>query len=232
MPCYALRQAYIKEFHSQAERRIIEMSKINVMDHPLILHKISLLRDENTDGKEFRSLVKEIALLMGYEATRDLPVAERQIKTPITMTAGKMIEKQVVIVPILRAGLGMVEAMMDLIPASKVGHVGLYRDHETLEPVEYYCKLPPNIEERQIIVLDPMLATGGSASAAIGFIKKRGAKKIKLMSIIAAPEGVERISKDHPEVEMYLGAVDEKLNEVGYIVPGLGDAGDRLFGTL
>ncbi len=205
---------------------------VHEMSHPLILHKISMIRDENTTVKQFRELVYEIALLMGYEATRDLDMIEEKVKTPITETVGKFIAKQVALVPILRAGLGMVDALMSIIPAAKVGHVGLYRDHETLEPKEYYCKLPPDIEERQVIVLDPMLATGGSSVAAIDFIKQRGAKRIKLMCIIAAPEGIEAVRNAHPDVEIFIGTVDEKLNEKGYIVPGLGDAGDRLFGTI
>lgn len=208
------------------------MSNIHEMTHPLILHKISMIRDENTTVKDFRELVYEISLLMGYEATRDLKMVEAPVKTPLTETMGKYIERQVALVPILRAGLGMVDALMSIIPAAKVGHVGLYRDHETLEPKEYYCKLPPDIDKRQVIVLDPMLATGGSAAAAIDFIKQRGAKRIKLMSIIGAPEGIEAIKAAHPDVEVFIGTIDEKLNEKGYIVPGLGDAGDRLFGTL
>ncbi len=208
------------------------MSQLHVMDHPLIQHKISFLRDKETSVKDFREMAYEIALLMGYEATRDLKLTEHEVETPIAKTTGKFIAKQVALVPILRAGLGMVDALMSLIPAAKVGHVGLYRDPETHEPVEYYCKLPNDIEERQVLVLDPMLATGGSAVAAIDFIKKRGAKKIKLMNIIAAPEGVEAVQKAHPDVDIYVGALDERLNEHCYIVPGLGDAGDRLFGTL
>ncbi len=208
------------------------MSQLHVMDHPLIQHKISFLRDKETSVKDFREMAYEIALLMGYEATRDLKLTEHEVETPIAKTTGKFISKQVALVPILRAGLGMVDALMSLIPAAKVGHVGLYRDPETHEPVEYYCKLPNDIEERQVLVLDPMLATGGSAVAAIDFIKKRGAKKIKLMNIIAAPEGVEAVQKAHPDVDIYVGALDERLNEHCYIVPGLGDAGDRLFGTL
>ena len=207
------------------------MSKLHVMNHPLIQHKITMLRDEATAVKDFRELANEIGLLMGYEATKDLELEDVEVKTPITTTVGKRIGKQVAIVPILRAGLGMVEAIMSLIPAAKVGHVGLYRDPETHEPVEYYCKLPTDIEQRQVLVVDPMLATGGSAIAAIDFIKKRGAKKIKLVNIIAAPEGVEAVQKAHPDVDIYVGALDEKLNENCYIVPGLGDAGDRLFGT-
>ena len=208
------------------------MSNVYVMNHPLIQHKITMLRDEKTTVKDFRELANEIALLMGYEATKDLELADIKVKTPITETMGKTITKQVALVPILRAGLGMVDAIMSLIPAAKVGHVGLYRDPQTHEPVEYYCKLPTDIEQRQVLVLDPMLATGGSAVAAIDFIKKRGAKKIKLVNIIAAPEGVKAIQDAHPDVDIYVGALDERLNEKAYIVPGLGDAGDRLFGTL
>lgn len=207
-------------------------TNIHEMTHPLILHKISMIRDESTTVKDFRELVYEISLLMGYEATRDLKMVEVPVKTPLTETMGKYIERQVALVPILRAGLGMVDALMSIIPAAKVGHVGLYRDHETLEPKEYYCKLPPDIDKRQVIVLDPMLATGGSAAAAIDFIKQRGAKRIKLMCIIGAPEGIKAIKEAHPDVEVFIGTIDEKLNEKGYIVPGLGDAGDRLFGTL
>ncbi len=208
------------------------MSKVYVMDHPLIQYKITMLRDEKTNVKDFRELANEIALLMGYEATKDLELTDVKVKTPMQETTGKTITKQVALVPILRAGLGMVEALMSLIPAAKVGHVGLYRDPQTHEPVEYYCKLPTDIEQRQVLVLDPMLATGGSAVAAIDFIKKRGAKKIKLMNIIGAPEGVKAVQEAHPDVDIYIGALDEKLNENCYIIPGLGDAGDRLFGTL
>lgn len=206
--------------------------QVHEMNHPLIMHKISILRNEATPVKEFRELVNEIALLMGYEATRDLDMVERPVKTPICETNGKFISKQVALVPVLRAGLGMVDALMSLIPAAKVGHIGLYRDPETHVPVEYYCKLPNDISERQAIVLDPMLATGGSAAAAIDFLKEHGAKRIKLMCIIAAPEGVEAVTMAHPDVEVFCGVIDEKLNENCYIVPGLGDAGDRLFGTL
>ena len=208
------------------------MSNVHIMDHPLIVHKISMLRDKDTSVKDFRELAYEIALLMGYEATRDLALTEREVETPIAKTTGKFISKQVALVPILRAGLGLVDALMSLIPAAKVGHIGLYRDHETLEPVEYYCKLPPDVAQRQVLVLDPMLATGGSSAAAIDFIKKRGAKRIKLMCIIASPEGVKAVTDAHPDVDVFCGTVDEKLNEHGYIVPGLGDAGDRLFGTI
>lgn len=206
--------------------------RVHEMTHPLILHKISMIGDEKTTVKDFRELVYEISLLMGYESTRDLDMIEQTVKTPIAETTGKFIAKQVALVPILRAGLGMVDAHMSIIPAAKVGHVGLYRDHETLEPKEYYCKLPPDIDKRQVIVLDPMLATGGSSIAAIDFIKQRGAKRIKLMCIIGAPEGVDAVMNAHPDIELFVGTIDEKLNEKGYIVPGLGDAGDRLFGTI
>ena len=208
------------------------MSKLFVMDHPLISHKIAMLRDKNTSVRDFRALVNEIALLMGYEATKDLKMTEVEVETPVATTKGQVIERQVALVPILRAGLGMVDALMSLIPAAKVGHIGLYRDHETLQPVEYYCKLPSDIEQRQVLVLDPMLATGGSSSAAISFIKKRGAKNIRRVCVIGAPEGVKAVQEAHPDVDIYVAALDEKLNENGYIVPGLGDAGDRLFGTL
>lgn len=205
---------------------------VHVMSHPLITHKLSIMRDKNTTVKDFRECAHEVALLIGYEATKDLKLEDYEIETPITKTIGKRIEKQVAVVPILRAGLGMVDAIMNLIPAAKIGHIGLYRNEGTLEPVEYYCKLPTDIEHRQVLVVDPMLATGGSAVAAINFIKKRGAKNIKFVCIIAAPEGIEILRKAHPDVEIFCGALDEKLNEKGYIVPGLGDAGDRLFGTL
>lgn len=209
-----------------------KMAKITIMDHPLIQHKITILRKKETTVKEFRFLANEIALLMGYEATRDLPLKEIEVETPIAKTMGKEVEKQVAVVPILRAGLGMVDAILSLIPSAKVGHIGLYRDPETHIPVEYYCKLPTEIDKRTVIVVDPMLATGGSAIAAIDFIKQRGAKKIKFMCLIAAPEGVKALSDAHPDVDIYIGAQDERLNEKCYIVPGLGDAGDRLFGTL
>ena len=208
------------------------MSKVCVFDHPLIQHKLSILRDKRTSVKEFRELVSEIAMLMCYEATRDLPLEEVQVETPVAMATVKRIAgKKLAIVPILRAGLGMVDGMVSMMPNVKVGHIGLFRDPETLEPVKYYFKMPPDIGERDVIVVDPMLATGGSASAAIKFLKDDGVKHIKLMNIIAAPEGVERIQKDHPDVEFYVAALDEKLNDHGYIVPGLGDAGDRIFGT-
>lgn len=202
------------------------------MDHPLLQHKLSILRDENTGVKDFREVVSEIATLMCYEATRDLPLEEVEIKTPITTAKFKTIAgKKLAIVPVLRAGLGMVDGILTLIPSAKVGHVGLYRDPDTLEPVEYYCKMPNDIAEREVIILDPMLATGGSASAAIQFIKNYEVKNIKLMNIIAAPEGIQRVHHDHPDVDIYCAALDEKLNDHGYIVPGLGDAGDRIFGT-
>ena len=206
--------------------------KVHVLDHPLLQHKLSILRDERTGVKEFREIVSEIATLMCYEATRDLPTEEVTIKTPVaTGTFRTLAGKKLAIVPVLRAGLGMVDGILTLIPSAKVGHIGLYRDPDTLEPVEYYCKMPTDIAERDVIILDPMLATGGSASAAIQFIKNYDVKHIKLMNIIAAPEGVERVRKDHPDVEIYCAALDEKLNDHGYIVPGLGDAGDRIFGT-
>ena len=206
--------------------------KVHIMDHPLITHKISMLRDVNTNTKDFRQLVYEIALLMGYEATKDLTLTDTEITTPLMKTTKKVLNQKVAIVPILRAGLGMVDGVLDLIPSAKVGHIGLYRDHETLKPGEYYCKLPTDIESREVIIVDPMLATGGSSAAAITFIKQRGAKNIKLMCILAAPEGIRVLQEEHPDVELYCGAVDDKLNEKGYILPGLGDAGDRIFGTL
>ena len=208
------------------------MGNVHVLDHPLLRHKLAILRDEQTGVRDFREVVSEIATLMCYEATRDLPTETVEIKTPVATGKFDVIAgKKLAIVPILRAGLGMVDGILTLIPSAKVGHIGLYRDPETLEPVEYYCKMPSDIAERDIIILDPMLATGGSASAAIQFMKNYGCKHIKMMNIIAAPEGVERIQKDHPDVEIYCAALDEKLNDHGYIVPGLGDAGDRIFGT-
>ena len=210
----------------------MDMEKVHILDHPLLQHKLSILRDENTGVKDFREVVSEIATLMCYEATRDLPLEEVEIKTPITTAKFKMIAgKKLAIVPVLRAGLGMVDGILTLIPSVKVGHIGLYRDPDTLEPVEYYCKMPTDIAERDVIILDPMLATGGSASAAIQFIKNYEVKHIKLMNIIAAPEGIERVHHDPPDVDIYCAALDEKLNDHGYIVPGLGDAGDRIFGT-
>ncbi len=209
------------------------MGSLHVLEHPLIQHKLSILRNKDTGVKEFRELVGEIAALMCYEATRNLPTKEVQVETPIGMaTVRTLAGKKLAIVPILRAGLGMVDAMIDLIPSAKVGHIGLYRDPETHEPVEYYCKMPPDISERQVFVVDPMLATGGSASAAITILKEKyGCKNIVLMDIIAAPEGVATIRRDHPDVDIFVAAVDERLNEHAYIVPGLGDAGDRIFGT-
>jgi uracil phosphoribosyltransferase len=208
------------------------MSKVCVFDHPLIQHKLSILRDKNTSVKEFRELISEISMLMCYEATRDLPLEEVEIETPIAKAkVHRIAGKKLAVVPILRAGLGMVDGMVNMMPNVKVGHVGLYRDPETLEPVKYYFKMPPDIAERDVIVVDPMLATGGSASAAITFIKETGVKHIKLMSVIGAPEGVARMQKDHPDVDIYIAALDDHLNSDGYIVPGLGDAGDRIFGT-
>ena len=207
-------------------------SKVHVLDHPLLQHKLSILRDERTGVKEFREIVSEIATLECYEATRDLPLEDVEIKTPVATGTFKCLTgKKLAIVPILRAGLGMVDGILTLIPSAKVGHIGLYRDPETLDPVEYYCKMPQDIAERDILIVDPMLATGGSASAAIDCMKGYGCKSIKMMNIIAAPEGAERISKDHPDVDVYVAAMDDHLNEHGYIVPGLGDAGDRIFGT-
>lgn len=208
------------------------MGKVVVLDHPLIKHKLTFIRDKNTGPKEFRELVKEVSTLMAYEVTRDLPLEEVEIETPITKTKSQVISgKKLGLIPILRAGLGMVEGMLDILPAAKVGHIGLYRDPETLKPVEYYCKLPEDVGERELIVLDPMLATGGSANAAINFLKKKGAQSIKLVCLLASPEGLEVIQKNHPDVDIYLAAIDEGLNDHAYIVPGLGDAGDRLFGT-
>ena len=208
------------------------MLNVTLIDHPLIQHKLSIVRDKNTNTKEFRELVSEISMLMGYEVTRNMPLKEIEIETPMGVAKTKVISgKKLAIVPILRAGLGMMDAMLKLIPSAKVGHIGVYRDPETLDPVEYYCKLPHDAEEREFVILDPMLATGGSASAAIDYIKKRGIKNIKLMCMIASKEGVRRINEDHPDVNIYCAAIDEKLDSHGYIIPGLGDAGDRLFGT-
>ena len=208
------------------------MSTLHVYDHPLIQHKLSIIRDQNTSSKDFRQIISEIAMLMCYEATRDLPVEEVEIETPVSKaTVKRLAGKKLAVVPILRAGLGMVDGMLNLIPAAKVGHIGLYRDPDTLEPVEYYCKMPKDISERDVIIVDPMLATGGSATAAISFMKKYGCKHVKLMCIIAAPEGVKRVQTDHPDVDIFVAALDDHLNDHGYIVPGLGDAGDRIFGT-
>lgn len=208
------------------------MGKVIELQHPLIKHKLTFIRDIRTGSKEFRELVTEVSMLMGYEVTRDMPLEEIEIQTPMTKMKSEVIAgKKVGLVPILRAGLGMVDGMLSLLPAAKVGHVGLYRDPETLKPVEYYCKLPQDIHERELIVLDPMLATGGSAEAAITFLEERGATNIKLVVLIAAPEGIEEVHSKHPNVDIYVGSIDERLNEHGYIIPGLGDAGDRLFGT-
>ena len=208
------------------------MSKVTQINHPLILHKLAIIRDKKTGSKDFRELVEEVSMLMAYEVTRDLATEEVEIETPICKTKCKMLAgKKMAIVPILRAGLGMVDGMLKLIPAAKVGHIGLYRDEETLQPVEYFCKLPQDIAERDVIVVDPMLATGGSAADAITMLKRRGAKNLRLMCLISSPEGIEFVQKEHPDVDIYVAGIDEKLNEHGYIVPGLGDAGDRLFGT-
>lgn len=208
------------------------MSKLYVMDHPLIQHKIGWIRREEIGSKDFRKMVSEIAMLICYEATRELPLEDVEIQTPICKTTVKELKgKKLAVIPILRAGLGMVDGMLAMIPAAKVGHIGLYRDPQTLEPVEYYCKLPEDCDEREVFVVDPMLATGGSSVAAIQLLKNKGVKKIHLLCIIAAPEGVKRMQEAHPDVDIFLGAMDEKLNEHGYIVPGLGDAGDRIFGT-
>ena len=208
------------------------MSKIVIMDHPLIKHKISLLRDKNTGSKEFRELVSEIAMLMCYEATRDLPLKEVEVETPLAVAKTQVINSvKVAFVPILRAGLGMVEGMLNLVPAAKIGHIGMYRDPETLAPKEYYCKLPSDIASRETYVLDPMLATGGSAMDAIDALKQRGVKNIKFLCILAAPEGLKALSEAHPDVPIYCAHMDERLNSHGYILPGLGDAGDRIFGT-
>ena len=208
------------------------MSKVHVFDHPLIQHKLSYIRDARTGTKEFRELVDEVGMLMAYEVTRDLELQDVEIQTPVTkMTAKRLAGKKLAIVPILRAGLGMTDGVLSLVPAARVGHIGLYRDPETLEAVEYFAKMPQDIDERQIIVVDPMLATGASAIEAISSLKKRGAKSIRFMCLIAAPEGVEKMQEAHEDVDIYIAALDEKLNEKAYITPGLGDAGDRLFGT-
>ncbi len=208
------------------------MKNITIFDHPLITHKVSLMRDETTSSKQFRELVEEISMLMAYEVFRDLPLKDVQIKTPIQNATCKVLScKDVAVVPILRAGLGMVNGILNLFPTAKVGHIGLYRDHETLEPKEYYCKLPEDVANRQVVLVDPMLATGGSAIAAVNFIKERGCKDIKFMCLISAPEGINAFTKAHPDVPIYCASKDVKLNEIGYIVPGLGDAGDRIFGT-
>lgn len=208
------------------------MSTIVVVKHPLIEHKLSMIRDENTGSKDFRQLVEEVAMLMAYEVTRDLPLESVEVKTPVTVTrCHRLAGEKIAIVPILRAGLGMVEGILQLYPTARVGHIGLYRDPKTLQPVEYYCKLPPDLAERDVIILDPMLATGGSSVAAIDLLKRHGARKIKFLSLISAPEGVKALQDAHPDVPIYTAAIDDHLNEKAYIVPGLGDAGDRLFGT-
>ena len=208
------------------------MAQIHVMDHPLILHKLSLMRDRQTGVKEFREATREIAMLMCYEATRDLPIKEINIETPPAHAKARVISgKKIAFVPILRAGLGMVDGMLELIPAAKVGHLGLYRDPDTLQPVEYYAKLPVDIAERDVILIDPMVATGGSAAAAVSALKKRGVKHIKLMCLLATQKGLDVVQAEHPDVEIFTAAIDPELNEQGYIVPGLGDAGDRIFGT-
>lgn len=208
------------------------MEMVHVLDHPLLQHKLSILRDAKTGVKDFRQVVSEIATLMCYEATRDLSMKEIEVLTPLAPAKARVISgKKIAIVPILRAGLGMVEGILTLIPSAKVGHIGLYRDPETLEPVQYYCKMPSDIDGRDVLIADPLLATGGSASAAIQFLKNYEVKHIKLMNIVAAPEGIERVSREHPDVEIYCAAIDEGLDEHGYIVPGLGDAGNRIFGT-
>ena len=206
--------------------------KVHVMDHPLVAHKLTILRDKNTSVKDFRELVSEIGMLITYEATRDLPLTTREVETPIAKTTAPTLKgKKFAVVPILRAGLGLVDGVLRMVPSARVGHIGLYRDEETLEPVKYFCKMPKDVAEREILIVDPMLATGGSADAAIGFMKEYGCTSIKLMVLLAAPEGIARIQKSHPDVDIYCGAVDQRLNEHGYIVPGLGDAGDRIFGT-
>lgn len=208
------------------------MSTVHVISHPLVQHKLTMIRDQSTGPKDFRDLVEELSALMAYEVTRDMPLEEMEIETPIKKMTGRVIAgKKVGVVPILRAGLGMVNGVLRLIPTAKVGHIGVYRDPETLRPVEYYCKLPVDVEERQIILLDPMLATGGSAAAAITFLKEKGVSAIKLMCMVAAPEGIELVQREHPDVDIFIAAIDERLDENGYIIPGLGDAGDRLFGT-
>ena len=208
------------------------MSTVYELKHPLIQHKLTLIRDKETGAKDFRDLVREVSMLMAYEVTRDLPLEDVEVETPVCKATLKRISgRKLGIVPILRAGLGMVDGFLSLLPAAKVGHVGLYRDPETLQPVEYYCKLPSDADERDLLLVDPMLATGGSAIAAIGFLKDRGATSIKLVSLISCPEGIKAVQEAHPDVDIYVGSIDEKLNEHAYIVPGLGDAGDRLYGT-
>ena len=206
--------------------------KVHIMNHPLVAHKLTIMRDKNTSVKDFRDLVGEIGMLITYEATRDLPLTTKEIETPICKTVQPTLAgKKIAVVPILRAGLGLVDGVLRMIPSARVGHIGMYRNEETLEPVKYFCKMPKDVAERDVLIVDPMLATGGSANAAIDEMKKRGCKNIKLMVLVAAPQGIDAVHSAHPDVDIYAGAVDEKLNEVGYIVPGLGDAGDRIFGT-
>ena len=208
------------------------MSEVHLIDHPMIQHKLSIMREKDTGSKDFRQLLKEISLLMGYEITRDLPLTDLEIETPISkMTASRVLGRKLAIVPILRAGLGMVDGLLDLVPVAKVGHIGLYRDEKTHKPVVYYCKLPEDIQERLVIVTDPMLATGGSSCDALDMLKERGCTNIKLMCLVAAPEGIAKVQELHPDVDIYVAAIDERLNDNAYIVPGLGDAGDRIFGT-
>lgn len=207
-------------------------AKVHIMDHPLVAHKLTIMRDKNTSTKDFRDLVSEIGMLITYEATRDLPLTTKEIETPICKTVQPTLAgKKIAVVPILRAGLGLVDGVLRMVPSARVGHIGMYRDEETLIPHVYFCKMPKDIAERDVMIVDPMLATGGSANAAIDEMKKRGCKNIKLMVLVAAPEGIDAVRGAHPDVEIYAGALDEKLNDVGYIVPGLGDAGDRIFGT-
>ena len=206
--------------------------KVHIVDHPLVAHKLTILRDKNTSTKDFREIVSEIGMLLTYEATRDLPLTEKEVETPMAKTMAPTLKgKKFAVVPILRAGLGLVDGVLRMVPSARVGHIGLYRNEETLEPVKYFCKMPKDIADRDILIVDPMLATGGSAAAAIGFMKEYGCTNIKLMVLLAAPEGIERLQREYPEVDIYCGAVDSHLNEIGYIVPGLGDAGDRIFGT-
>ncbi|MBR5042568.1 MAG: uracil phosphoribosyltransferase [Bacteroidales bacterium] len=208
------------------------MSEVHLIDHPMIQHKLSIMREKETGSKDFRQLLKEISLLMGYEITRDLPLTDLEIETPISkMTASRVLGRKLAIVPILRAGLGMVDGLLDLVPVAKVGHIGLYRNEKTHKPVVYYCKLPEDIQERLVIVTDPMLATGGSSCDALVMLKERGCKNIRLMCLVAAPEGIAKVQAEHPDVDIYVAAIDERLNDDAYIVPGLGDAGDRIFGT-
>lgn len=227
-----LKNVRYKRYTTNFDVRWDKMGNLHILDHPLIQHKLTYIRDKNTGTKQFRELVNEVSMLMGFEITRNLPLKDTEVQTPIKRAKAQVLTgKKIGLIPILRAGLGMVDGMLQLLPAARVGHIGLYRDPKTLQPVEYYIKLPSDISERLLIVLDPMLATGGSANDAIDSLKKRGAKSIKLMCLVGAPEGVQLIQENHPDVDIYLCALDERLNEKGYIVPGLGDAGDRLFGT-